>query len=285
MGGAVAGLPKPGTVPRAAGVSTAGSGIVKALSSVAPKPPKLGAAAAAGVDSAGSSLSAPSLASKLGQPTGAAAAPQPTSAAAPISGGSDLDSTYYNNVADYLFKTQNTINNDQYTIGTDQNALQSALGQLNYAQPRAALAAEQKSNLAGGLFSSAEQQGQADLAQKYLTARTNDTTKYDTAIQKLSDAIAGLQAGIPLYENAQAEASATRAAAAAQKNPAQAAPPAPAAAAAAPAAAAPAAARNPASGVATAGSALTSKAANNLAKGIAKPAKKPTKSIYDNLLK
>lgn len=198
----------------APGVGMAGSALLKPQT---PKPVKL----SPGVSAAGSALGVPNLAGKLaggsssaGQAAGGTQTPAPTAGA----GGSPLDSTYYQNIADYLFKTQNSINADQAKQTADSTALQGALGQLNYQQPRDQLSLEQKANAGGGLFSSVYGQNLGNLNQKYLTAQNNDTTKYGGDIQSLAATIAGLQGSIPLYNAGQAEASATRAASAAEKN-------------------------------------------------------------------
>ena len=168
-----------------------------------------------GVGQAGSALT--NLAGKLSQPQQASTANPPANPAGASAGGaggapSDLDSTYYQNVANYLYKTNNSINADQAKIGNDQTALQTALGTLAYQQPRDQLALEQKANAGGGLFSSVYSQNLGNLNQKYLTSQNADTTKYGGDIQALATAIANLQGGLPLYESGQAEASAGRAA-------------------------------------------------------------------------
>lgn len=153
--------------------------------------------------------------------------------------GSPLDATYYNNVADNLFKVQNSIN----ALGLQRNAastsLQNTLAQLRYAQPRADLALEQKFNNAGGLYSSAENQGIGNLNYTYLGKEGAAQSKYDSTANTIAAKIAALQGSIQPYNNAQAIAAAARQAKLAQT----AAPPPPNAASPA---AAPTAARAPA---------------------------------------
>ena len=227
-GGALLGASKALTPPKPPTIAAAGTGLLKGITP--PKPPKV--TLAAGLSQAGSALTNPSLTSGLSAnaaATGAGNAPSP----ATTTGGTDLDSTYYNNIANYLFKTNNSINADQAAQTNDQVALQGALGQLAYAQPRDQLALEQKANAGGGLFSSVYGQNLGNLNQKFLTEQNADTTKYNGDIQALAAKIAALQGSIPLYNSSEAEASATRAAALAAKNPAAGEPaPAPAAAAA-----------------------------------------------------
>lgn len=219
------GLPKPGQLPKPP---------------APPKPPgfriggallKAGGVSKPSVGTAGSSLM--NLAGKLSQKQPGATQPAPAAAAAP-SGAADqpspLDSTYDQNVNDFLFKTNNSINSDQAKIAAANIAYQNALGQLAYQQPRDALALEQKANANGGLFSSVYDQNQANLQHAYSLKQAAAQSSHDNSVNSLTAAIAALQGEIPLYEASQAEAAAQRAAQLAQNNPALGAPP-PAAAA------------------------------------------------------
>lgn len=157
--------------------------------------------------------------------------PQPSTSGVSQGGGgaadSPLDATYYNDIANYLFKTNNSIAADQAKIAQNNTALQSALGQLNYQEPRSDLALNQGMNARGGLYSSVQQQGLADLGTKFATARTANTTHYGNLNQGLQSEIGNLQAtedpNSPTML-AFALASAQRAAAAAQANQALGAP-------------------------------------------------------------
>lgn len=290
-GAALSGLPKAGGLvkptapPKPPSIGKAGTGLLNATLPKPTKPTKL----VAGTGAAGSAL-AGGATQNLTQAT-AASAPAAAVGGGPGPSPSDLDSTYYQNVNNYLFNTGNKINADQLKSAADQTALQSALGQLAYAQPRAELALEQKANQTGGLFSSVYGQNLGNLNQKYLTEQNADTTKYNGDIQSLANAIAALQGGIPAYESDQAAASAQRAATAAQKNPSLGGT-VPAAAAPSTSTAAPTAASlkaggiNP--GVTKAGSSILGGLAQQLSK--AKPAPKATKSTknlgaFANLLK
>jgi hypothetical protein len=165
---------------------------------------------------------------------------------------SPLDSTYYGNVGDFLFKTGNEINADHLKQTNLDTALQNAIGQFNYQQPRDSLALEQRANAGGGLYSSVYDQNLGNLTHSYTDRRTAAQTSHDQQYQSLAAAIAALQGSIPLYEQGQADASGQRATLAAENNPALGAPaPAPAPAAPAPAPGAPAATQGKGKGKAT----------------------------------
>ena len=202
-------------------LSSAGSGL-------AARGPKLGAPpkgpTTRGVGRAGSALLG--LAGNLTQPRPPAAAPPaantaPTAPEQPTgAGGSPLDSTYYGNVNDYLFKTNNQIAADRAKIGTADTALQTALGNLAYQQPRDALKLEQGANAHGGLFSSVYGQDQGNLQHTYAGKRFAAQSSHDNTVNGLTTAISQLQQSIPLYDSGQYAAAVQRAAAAAEKNPA-----------------------------------------------------------------
>lgn len=156
-----------------------------------------------------------------GTPTatpGAGAAGAPAAPAPPAPSG--LDSTYYTNVANNLFKAQNSITADQQAETANNTALQTALGQLAYAQPRAQLALEQKANVGGGLYSSVYDQNLGNLNNTYLQKEGADTTAAGGKNAALEAKIAALFGSIPLYNTAQASDSAGRAAVLAAANPA-----------------------------------------------------------------
>ena len=135
-------------------------------------------------------------------------------------GPSPFDAEYYANVANYLFKTNNAINQAQQQEGYDRTALQAALGQLQYQQPRANLALEERANQAGSLYSSAYGQQLGDLNNQFATKGSGLQSATGNKLAQLAQQIASLRGGIPLYENSQAYASALRQAQAAAKNPA-----------------------------------------------------------------
>ena len=204
-------LPAP---PKPAGVGKAGTAVLGA-----------GTLSKPSVGTAGSALLGG--ANKLTQPqTPATATPAPA-AGGGGSSGSPLDATYFQNIADNAFKVNNQINALNLTGSNDQTALQTALAALAYQQPRDQLALEQKANQGGGLYSSVENMNQANLVHSYATKQTADQTNYQNAIAKIASQIAGLQGGIPIYNQGQALASGQRAAVQAQNNPGLAAPPAP----------------------------------------------------------
>ena len=156
--------------------------------------------------------------------TGPIPTPRPTGGGKGGKGGgggpSPLDAEYYQNVANYLFRTNNSIANANQAIGLDRTALQAALGQLGYQQPRSDLALEQQANQNGALYSSAYGQNLANLNYQYAGREAGLTNSANDKIAQLAQQIAQLRGGIPLYENAQAYLAAQRAAAAAAKNPA-----------------------------------------------------------------
>jgi hypothetical protein len=142
-------------------------------------------------------------------------------------------------VAAHDLGVNNQINALNLRDSNNLTALQTALGNLAYQQPRDQLALEQRANAGGGLYSSVEGQNQANLAHTYLGKQTAAQTSYDQAHSGIAGQIAALQGGVQTYDTQEALASAARAAAAAQNNPdagaTTSAPPAPAPAPSAPA--------------------------------------------------
>ena len=131
---------------------------------------------------------------------------------APAPAPSGLDATYMANTNTNAFNVGNKINALNLKSSADQNALQSTLGQLEYAQPRAQLALEQKENGLGALYSSVANQNQGNLAQQYLMKTNAAEAKYGAPAQDtIAAQIAALQGGIPLYNASQAAASTGRA--------------------------------------------------------------------------
>lgn len=196
------------------------------------------------------------------QQPAAGASAQPTGAAS--AAGSPLDSTYYNQVADYLNKTGNSIAADQAKIGNYDTSLQTTLGNLAYQQPRDALALMQKANANGGLFSSVYGQNQGNLQHAYAEKQTAAQQSHDQNVNALTTEIGQLQASEDPNSPTMlgyALASGQRAATAAGNNPAlgQNAPAAPAPAAAATSSTAKPATKGKATGV---GSALLNLAKN-----------------------
>jgi hypothetical protein len=134
--------------------------------------------------------------------------------------GSPLDSTYFSNVAANLFKANQAINGLNLSTRLAGTSLQNTLGQIAYAQPRAQLAAEQKFNANGGLFSSVENQAEGDLANKFLQARSAAENKFTSLRDMNALKIGQLRAGIPIYNNEQALAAGQRATKLAASSPA-----------------------------------------------------------------
>lgn len=199
------GAPKPPSSPKPAGARTTAQGL-------------------RGVGTAGRALlgaanyltaphvQAPANPTGGGAAGGGAAAPQPQP--------SGLDATYFGNVAANQFRVGQQINADTLRQAQDRTALQNALAQLAYQQPRAELALEQKANLGGSLYSSVYNQHLGDLVNQFAQRQSADTTRYQGDIDRLALAISGLQGSVPVYDAQQALASTQRAAAAAQANPA-----------------------------------------------------------------
>lgn len=136
------------------------------------------------------------------------------------SSGTPLDATALSNIAENQFKANNSINSLNAQSGSDTTALQTALAQLAYQQPRDQLSLEQGANRNGALYSSVYNQNLGNLNHSYLT-RQNAAT--DTNAQQQASIASQIQAilgGEPLYNQGQAAASGQRAITAAQNNPA-----------------------------------------------------------------
>src|SRR5438309_8975657 len=87
----------------------------------------------------------------------------PAAPAAPPPQSPPFDSTYYANVAANQFKVGNQVNALNLQGTQNDTALQTALGQLAYQQPRDSLRLEEAANRNGGLFSQSYDAQQADL--------------------------------------------------------------------------------------------------------------------------
>ena len=133
---------------------------------------------------------------------------------------SALDDTYFGNVAQNQFN----VNQKQLALGQQSaastQALNTALNQLAYQQPRDQLALEQAANRRGALYSTVYGQQSGDLGLKYATQRTGQIdadAARQTGYQQQGKA---LSEGIPIYNQRQALQSALRQAALDAKNPA-----------------------------------------------------------------
>ena len=149
-------------------------------------------------------------------PSATTAAP----AAAPAATGSPLDSTYYQNVAANNLKLGQSIAALNLQQSQGRTAEQTALGNIAYAQPRADLAAEQRANAGGGLYSSVYDQNLGTLNQGYQNQRTAATTNYQNLVDRIAGQISAQQANTGLQNTGEAAASTQRAATAAAANPA-----------------------------------------------------------------
>lgn len=139
---------------------------------------------------------------------------------APSTPASPLDSTYYDNLAMNQFKVGNQVNALTAAGQNDTTALQSALGQLAYQQPRDSLKLEQGANRTGGLYSSVYDQNQGNLLNSYQTRQSGLTSANAEKQAAIASQIGGLQQGIPVYDSAQYDAAVGRAAKLAAANPA-----------------------------------------------------------------
>lgn len=133
-----------------------------------------------------------------------------------------LDSTYYGNVNQNEFNVNNKINALQLRDAIGSSNLQGTLGQLAYQQPRAELSLEQGANRGGGLYSSVYSQNLGNLNTGYADRASAAQSAYAGQLAQDASQIAGLQGGIPLFNDQQAAAAAQRASLQAQKNPASA---------------------------------------------------------------
>jgi hypothetical protein len=131
-----------------------------------------------------------------------------------------LDSTYFGNLAANQFRVNNQVNTLTATGQNDTTALQSALAQLAYQQPRDQLKLEEGANARGALYSSGYDQSLGDLNNTYLTKQTAATTSNAQKQAGIASQIAGLQGGIPIFNNQQYDLAVGRATKAAAANPA-----------------------------------------------------------------
>ena len=131
-----------------------------------------------------------------------------------------LDATYYSNTNANEFGVNNKITGLGQQSAASTQALQTALGNLAYQQPRQQLSLEQGANRRGALFSSVYDQQAGDLATQFANQRTQATNADTQRQQSVSQQLGALQAGIPIYNQQQALASALRQIAAVAKNPA-----------------------------------------------------------------
>lgn len=155
-------------------------------------------------------------------PGSGAAAPAPGAGGGAATNGSGapsgLDATYYANVNANNLKVGNEINSLNLKGSGDQTAMQAALAQLQYAQPRADLALEQKANQAGALYSSVYGQNLGNQNYSYLGKEGAAIDRNAQLQDAIAQQIAGLQEGIPAYNEAQAAAAEQRSSALAAKN-------------------------------------------------------------------
>ena len=167
----------------------------------------------------------------IGAARTAAPATTPTSSAAqPGSGGGSgsaqtdqwgnpLDSTALNNIALHGASTGESITGLQQQEAYDNTALQAALGQLAYQQPRDQLRMMQQANARGGLYSSVEGQNQGNLVHSYAARANGLTASNAERIAALNEKIAGLRSGENTYDFEQGLASAGRLSTQAANNP------------------------------------------------------------------
>lgn len=150
----------------------------------------------------------------------------PTTTATPTSGGtstgpsSPLDATYYANLAANQLKVGNQINGLTAQSQNANTALQAALGQLAYQQPRDQLRVEEAANNRGALYSSVEAQQQGNLLNQYQTKQSGLTSGNAEKQAAIAAQIAALQQGQPLYADQQYDDAVARAIKAAASNPA-----------------------------------------------------------------
>jgi hypothetical protein len=133
-----------------------------------------------------------------------------------------LDATALANIANYIFKANQSLALLGNTDTQANAAYESTQAALAHQQPLDQLKLETAANSRGGLYSSAYGQQNANLGYAY-------ATKLGSAQQKLASTLAtdqlkqaGIEGGIPTYEQQQGAASASRLAALAAKAPLQA---------------------------------------------------------------
>lgn len=133
---------------------------------------------------------------------------------------SPLDSTYYQQVAANQFKLNNQINSLGAQSQNDTTALQNALAQLAYQQPRDSLKLEQAANNRGALYSSPYTQDLGNLNNTYQTRQSADVQANAQKQAAIQAQIAALQQGEPIAEAGFYDDAVARAAKAAAANPA-----------------------------------------------------------------
>jgi hypothetical protein len=133
---------------------------------------------------------------------------------------SPLDSTYYQQIAADQLKLGNQVNGLTAQSQNDNTALQSALAQLAYQQPRDSLRLEQGANRRGALYSSAYTQDLGNLGNQYLTRQTSATTANTQKQAGIAAQIAALNQAEPITEAGDYDAAVARAVKAALANPA-----------------------------------------------------------------
>jgi hypothetical protein len=149
--------------------------------------------------------------------TSATTAPQPSPTA---SQPSPLDSSYYANVASNQAKIDSQLNALNLQSSQGQTALQAALGNLTYQQPRDQLSLMQNANRGGSLYSTVYQGNLGNLNRTYLQRQTGLQQTYEQQQAARNAQAQSLLAGIPLFNDQEAAASAQRLIAQAQANPA-----------------------------------------------------------------
>jgi hypothetical protein len=156
-------------------------------------------------------------------PTGVPPKPPAAPPAAPPASPPALppwDATAAANSAQNRFNVNNKINGLNSQSSADTLALQNALAQLSYQEPRDQLRLEQGANNRGALYSSVYNQNLGDLNKGYVDkqdAATSNNTQQQASIASQIQALLG---GEPLYDQGQSAAAAQRAIAAAAANPA-----------------------------------------------------------------
>lgn len=146
--------------------------------------------------------------------------PPKVSGTTTTSANSPLDSTYYQQLAGDQLRLQNQTNSLTADSQNSASALQSALAQLAYQQPRDSLKLEQGSNNQGALYSSAYTQNLGNLNNAYLGKQTAATTANTQKQASIAAQIAALNQAEPITEAGDYDAAVARASKNAATNPA-----------------------------------------------------------------
>lgn len=133
---------------------------------------------------------------------------------------SPLDATYYQQIAGDQLKLGNSLNSLGSQSQNANTALQSALAQLAYQQPRDSLNLEQGANQRGALYSSAYTQNLGNLANSYQTRQSAATTANSQKQASIAAQIAALNQGEPITEAGAYDSAVARSARNAAANPA-----------------------------------------------------------------